>query len=75
MARPPVVLLALLALATCGPRAPPTLTSAQCVAAGGTPIGDPGNGSTVKNGCPAGRTLLGYLSEPGWTEGGICCAP
>jgi hypothetical protein len=48
------------------------LTPDECVAKGGETIGDPGDGSTRRNGCPGGRTLLGNVKIG--IEGGICCA-
>jgi hypothetical protein len=57
---------------------PPLLTVTACGAAGGEPVGDPGDGSSFRNGCPGGRRLLGWLTgDPGLPiagEGGICCA-
>jgi hypothetical protein len=48
------------------------LTTEECVAKGGEGIGDPGDGSTRRNGCPGGRALLGNVKIG--IEGGICCA-
>ena len=47
------------------------LTPEECVARGGTPIGDPGDGSTHRDGCPGGQTQIGSLVFG--DEGGICC--
>ncbi|NMO14552.1 hypothetical protein HPC49_02230 [Pyxidicoccus fallax] len=47
------------------------LTPEECIARGGEAIGDPGDGSTHREGCPDGREQLGSL-EFG-DEGGICC--
>jgi hypothetical protein len=49
----------------------PQLDPAECRALGGEPIGDPGDGSTHRNGCPSGETMLGTLDFG--IEGGICC--
>lgn len=60
-----------------GPEAPPVteptvlLAPEECVAKGGETIGDPGDGSTRRNGCPGGRKLLGNVKIG--IEGGICC--
>jgi hypothetical protein len=57
---------------------PPLLSFAACRAAGGEPVIDRGDGSSSREGCPAGRRLLGWLNpapgEPVPTEGGICCS-
>lgn len=50
----------------------PLFTPEECAAKGGETIGDPGNGSTRRNGCPGGRRLLGNVKIG--IEGGICCA-
>ena len=55
---------------------PPSLTSAQCTAMSGRIIGDPGDGSTSRNGCGEGKELLGWIEDPGvFGDGGpsICC--
>lgn len=49
-----------------------TLTPDQCVAKGGETIGDRGDGSTRRNGCPNSRKLLGNVRIG--IEGGICCS-
>ena len=49
----------------------PILTPEQCEAQGGDPLGDPGDGSSYRDGCPAGETMLGTLDYG--AEGGICC--
>ena len=49
----------------------PSLTPEQCEAQGGESVGDPGDGSTRRNGCPAGEKMLGTLDFG--IEGGICC--
>ena len=48
------------------------LTTEECGAKGGEVVGDPGDGSTRRNGCPGGRQLLGNVKIG--IEGGICCA-
>ena len=48
------------------------LTPEECVSKGGETIGDPGDGSTRRNGCPGGRAQLGNVKVG--IEGGICCA-
>ena len=48
------------------------LTPDQCVAKGGETIGDRGDGSTRRDGCPSSRKLLGNVRIG--IEGGICCA-
>lgn len=50
----------------------PLLSPDECVAKGGETVGDPGDGSTRKNGCSGGRKLLGNVKTG--IEGGICCA-
>jgi hypothetical protein len=50
----------------------PLLLPEECAAKGGETIGDPGDGSTQRNGCPGGRKLLGNVKTG--IEGGICCA-
>jgi hypothetical protein len=60
--------------ATATPPAPGSaemLTPAQCAAQGGDTIGDRGDGSTRRDGCPNGRKLLGNVKIG--IEGGICC--
>jgi hypothetical protein len=58
---------------------PPAVTIAQCLSSGGTTLGDPGGGSTYRDGCNGGQRLLGWLTldcPDGAVcgEGGICCA-
>ncbi len=48
------------------------LTPDQCAAKGGETIGDRGDGSTRRDGCPNSRKLLGNVRIG--IEGGICCA-
>ena len=47
------------------------LTERECLDMGGQLIGDPGDGSVYRDGCPRGQTLLG--SVPVGIEGSICC--
>ena len=69
------VWMALLALALlgCGEEPEPgrVLEPAECEARGGTVIGDPGDGSVHRDGCPEGQELLGSVNLG--IEGGICC--
>jgi hypothetical protein len=56
------------------PQEPPRdviLSPAECEARGGEVVGDPGDGSTHRDGCPNGRLKLGTV--PIGIEGGICC--
>jgi hypothetical protein len=50
----------------------PLLTPDECTGKGAETIGDRGDGSTRRNGCPEGRKLLGNVRIG--IEGGICCA-
>src|SRR5689334_6281749 len=50
----------------------PWLTPDECTGKGAETIGDRGDGSTRRNGCPEGRKLLGNVKIG--IEGGICCA-
>ncbi|WP_437924257.1 hypothetical protein WMF37_35240 [Sorangium sp. So ce291] len=43
----------------------------DCEEEGGHVIGDPGEGSSERDGCPAGEELLGDVRFG--VEGGICC--
>jgi hypothetical protein len=57
---------------SCGDDEPlPRLTSEECVARGGRPIADPGDGSTHRDGCPWGDVKIASLDVG--IEGGICC--
>jgi len=44
-------------------------TPAECAAAGGAALSDPGDGSLV---CPGDGTALGKI-DANWLEGGLCC--
>jgi Kazal-type serine protease inhibitor domain len=48
------------------------LTPQQCVASGGEPIGDPGDGSVTLAGCPDGAAAIATI-DANWDEGGLCC--
>jgi hypothetical protein len=48
------------------------LTPDQCASQGGEAIGDRGDGSTRRDGCPNSRKLLGNVKIG--IEGGICCS-
>ena len=50
----------------------PRVSPSECEARGGHAIGDPGDGSSYRNGCPSGEHMIATL-EFGF-EGGICCA-
>ena len=50
----------------------PALTPEECTGKGAETIGDRGDGATLRDGCPAGRKLLGNVRIG--IEGGICCA-
>jgi hypothetical protein len=56
---------------------PPQVDYAACESAGGHGIGDPGDGSSFRNGCPPNQILIGWsmgCSSPGpCGEGAICC--
>lgn len=47
------------------------LDTGQCESANGQTILDPGDGSTLRNGCPDGRRLLGAVDVG--AEGALCC--
>jgi hypothetical protein len=49
----------------------PALTIDECESEGGTPHGDPGDGSSYRNGCPGAQKMIGTLDFG--IEGGICC--
>ncbi|WP_437669388.1 hypothetical protein [Sorangium sp. So ce131] len=59
-----------LLLGACGDSSD-ALSPEDCEDAGGYTIPDPGDGSSQRDGCPAGEELLGNV-EFG-IEGGICC--
>jgi hypothetical protein len=56
---------------------PSTISVATCQDQGGQLLGDPGDGSTYRNGCPDRGELLGWVfacDTPGLCgEGAICC--
>jgi hypothetical protein len=57
---------------------PPNVSAASCQAKGGHVLGDPGGGSTYRDGCPEEDELLGWVvsscDSPGLCgEGAICC--
>jgi hypothetical protein len=58
---------------------PRNVNVATCGALGGYVFGDPGDGSSFREGCPGGGELLGWAlscDTPGLCgEGGICCRP
>lgn len=58
-----------LLLGACG--ASDALNPEDCEDADGYVIGDPGDGSSHREGCPAGEELLGSVQFG--IEGGICC--
>jgi hypothetical protein len=51
----------------------PYLSPDECVEAGGEVLGDPGDHSLVRAGCPDLRENLGFVSFG--FEGGLCCGP
>jgi hypothetical protein len=53
---------------------PELITLAECGAQCGGAIGDPGDGSSRRDGCPDRRRYLGNLGAEVGDEGGICCA-
>lgn len=58
-----------------GPREPVVYTVAECEAAGGVAVADPGDGSITSGGCPNQKPALGVIDgvSAGWDEGGLCC--
>jgi hypothetical protein len=50
---------------------PNILSAEQCEEKGGQVVGDIGDGSVFRNGCPGSGTLLGNVRTG--IEGGICC--
>jgi hypothetical protein len=51
---------------------PVLLTPEECATLGGEALGDPGDGSLNRAGCPDSRKQLGTIE---YIEGGLCCAP
>jgi hypothetical protein len=49
----------------------PNITVDECETQGGTPHGDPGDGSSYRNGCPGAQKMIATLTFG--IEGGICC--
>lgn len=66
------VLAGLLLMAGCGDPELAELSGPEaCKALGGHFIGDPGDGSVHREGCPGGEEYLGPVRFG--IEGGICC--
>lgn len=60
-------------LAACSAADGDPMSADDCSALGGRVILDPGDGSTLREGCAAGEELLGSVKFG--IEGAICCKP